>query len=362
MTISSETEVSPDELIDQWMAVDLDSWTRRVIARHFDKESGSLYWLERVHELSFDPRDITKYGELVEFGPFLLDDLRSQDPARMVPLSVPRPLVGRVWDSGGTTGSPCRAFYTKEMLLHRGVWRRWSYVNEGFEPGRSWLHAAPTGPHLIGNGTSELSELYASVVFSIDMDPRWIKRLVRAGRLAEADDYTDHLIDQISDVLTCQNVSYLNTTPALLLALARQRPELVAGLRGARLSGTQVTPDIYRELIAALDGGICGISYGNTFGNAASLPVEQDGGLIPYAPNYPQVTMAVVDKNDWRTTVAYGAIGQVRLTVLHEDLFIPNILERDQAVRHDLGGRWPCDGVANVRPLQVSRATPEGLY
>ena len=45
MTISSETEVSPDELIDQWMAVDLDSWTRRVIARHFDKESGSLYWL-----------------------------------------------------------------------------------------------------------------------------------------------------------------------------------------------------------------------------------------------------------------------------------------------------------------------------
>jgi hypothetical protein len=50
------------------------------------------------------------------------------------------------------------------------------------------------------------------------------------------------------------------------------------------------------------------------------------------------------------------------LTVLHDDLFLPNILERDQGERYDPGGRWPCDGVANVRPFQVTRATPEGLY
>lgn len=239
MVSSPELTVPPEQPIDRWMPIDLDAWTRRVVARHFDKELGNLYWLGWVHDLSFDPREITKYDELVEFGTFPFDELRSRGPAQMVLLSVPWPLVDRAWDSGGATGTPCCAFYTKEMLLHRGVWLRWPYVNEGFEPGNPWLHAEPASPHLIGNGMPELSELYASLAFSIDMDPQRIKRLVCAARLAEADGYPDHLIDQISDVVTCQNVSYINTTPALLRALAGRRPELVAQLRGARLSGTQ---------------------------------------------------------------------------------------------------------------------------
>jgi hypothetical protein len=72
--------------------------------------------------------------------------------------------------------------------------------------------------------------------------------------------------------------------------------------------------------------------------------------------------MAVADPADWTIPVAYGATGQLRLTVLYEDLFLPNIVERDQAVRYDTDGVWPCDGVANVRPLQVSSTAPEGLY
>ncbi|HEV2347241.1 MAG TPA: hypothetical protein VGS97_24305, partial [Actinocrinis sp.] len=69
------------------------------------------------------------------------------------------------------------------------------------------------------------------------------------------------------------------------------------------------------------------------------MPVEQDGDLISYAPSCPQDTMTVVDIHDWRTTVAHGATGQVRLTVLHEDQFTPNIFERDQAVRYDVDRR-----------------------
>jgi hypothetical protein len=50
------------------------------------------------------------------------------------------------------------------------------------------------------------------------------------------------------------------------------------------------------------------------------------------------------------------------MTVLHEDLLLPNILERDVAMRYDTGPEWPCDGVANVRPLYDLRTTPEGIY
>jgi hypothetical protein len=118
---------------------------------------------------------------------------------------------------------------------------------------------------------------------------------------------------------------------------------------------------MYRAFKAALQGGICGLTYGNTFGNAACLEVGPDAELMAYVPNYPQVTMAVVDKSDQSTPVSPGAVGQVRLTVLHEDLFLPNILERDQALRHRTD-QWPCDGVANVRPLQTTSSAPEGLY
>jgi hypothetical protein len=351
-----------DAMVDRWLATDLDAWTRRVVRRHFDPDLGSPYWLERARELDFDPRDITRHTELAAFGPFPLAILRDGDPERLVPRAVPRPLVGRVWDSGGTTGDPCRVFYTPEMIRHRGVWRRWSFVTEGFRPGRAWLQATPTGPHLIGNGTWEVSDLFSSLVYAIDMDPRWVKRLIRAGRLADVADYTAHLLGQMVDVLKHGRVDYVNTTPALLAALLRDHPDIVTTLAGVRLSGTQLSSAMWRDFKAALRDGPVGVSYGNTFGNAAGLPAEDDGELLPYLPNYPQVTMAVVDKADGATVVGYGEVGRVRLTVLHDDLFLPNVLERDQALRFDTGPAFPCDGVANVRPLQVTSAAPEGLY
>ncbi|MET1074465.1 MAG: hypothetical protein ABWY11_17590 [Umezawaea sp.] len=362
MTVPDLTPAQCQDLVDRWLGTDLDAWTREVVRRHFDPETGSPYWLRTASELPFDPRDITRYDQLADLGPTDLDLLRHTDPAEFVPLAVPRPLSGRVWDSGGTTGSPCRVFYTPDMIVHRGVWRWWSFVTEGFEPHRRWLQATPTGPHLIGNGTWEVSGLHGGMAYAIDMDPRWVKRLISAGRLAEATDYTNHLLDQMLDVLGGGRVDYLNTTPALLKALLRKDPAAVARLRGVRLSGTQLSPQLYREFVAALDGGICGLSYGNTFGNAAGLPVEQGGDLMPYTPNYPQVTMAVVDRADERTVVPPGAVGRVRLTVLHRDLFLPNVLERDEAVHHRPTSGLPSDGVANVRPLAAVRTGVEGLY
>jgi hypothetical protein len=352
--------VSP--LIDQWLSEDLDDWTKRTVRRHFDAATGSPYWLDRATRLSFDPRDITRYEQLSAFGPFPLGELRRLDPAELVPLDLPRPLAGRIWESGGTTGEPCRVYYSEPMLEHRCLWRRWAVEREGFAPGKNWLQATPTGPHLIGYGAWDLADLYGARVYGIDFDPRWVKRLLRGSKLREAMQYTEHIVDQIAGILTTQPVDYLVTTPALLQAVARREPELVAQLKGARLSGTHVTPEVWRLLAKALDGGLLGIQYGNTFGNALTLTVRQDSDLIPYVPNYPHITMAVVDTDDFTRVVNYGDYGQVRLTVMHEDLFLPNILERDLALRYDTRDEWPCDGVANVSPMQDLNVGPEGLY
>lgn len=100
---------------------------------------------------------------------------------------------------------------------------------------------------------------------------------------------------------------------------------------------------------------------GNAFGDAAGLPVEQNAELLPYVPNHPQVTMNVVRKEDWSTVVEYGTVGRVRPTAPHEDLFLPHILERDQALRYDTGSGWPSGRVANATPLQTASSAPEGL-
>lgn len=351
------------ELIDRWLTLDRDEWTRHVVRRHFDPETGSPYWLERAAaDRSFDPRDITRYDQLVELGPFPLDVLRQQDPARMVPKAVARPLQGRVWETGGTTGTPCRVFYTKQMLEHRAIWRRWMIHNSGFERDRTWLHAAPVGPHLYGQTAWELADGFASMIYTIDMDPRWVKRLVRSGRQGEVNKYVTHLLEQVTNVLTTQTVNYMVTTPALFQALVKAHPELVGKLGGVQLGGTQLTPEMYRDFEATLGGGITSYHYGNTLGNCVGLLSECDGEFMPCASTYPVVNHDVVDRTDKRTIVGYGETGRIRLTHLSEDLFLPNVLERDQAFRYDTGDRWPCDGVANVRPLYESKQAPEGLF
>jgi hypothetical protein len=351
-----------ETLVKQWLAEDLDAWTAHVVRRHFDPDEGSPYWLNRAAMLPFDPRDITRYEELRALGPFQLGELQALDPANLVPNAVRRPLAGRVWETGSTTGNPCRVFYTEPMLRHRGAWRRWAVEREGFEPGRNWLQATPTGPHLIGHGAWDLVQQYDARIYGVDFDPRWVKQRLRAGRAAEAQEYTDHVIDQCVGVLSTQPIDYLLTTPALFQALARREPELVAVLRGARMTGTHATSAMWKAFTKAMPDGPIVVMYGNTFGNSVALPVRDGGRLMAHVPNYPQVTMSVVDTNDWTRIVGYGEHGQVLLTIMHEDLFLPNVRERDIAMRYETGDEWPCDGVANVRPLHDTHAVPEGIY
>ncbi|RLL68648.1 arylcarboxylate reductase [Streptomyces sp. Z26] len=348
--------------VERALDTDLDAWTRDVLRRHFDPESGSPYWLKQRPELGFDPLDITRYDELSAFGNFDLTQLRDMDPFDMLPQAVPRPLSGRVYESGGTTGSPCRVFYTERMAQHHAAWLHRGQQVAGFEPGRTWVFAGPSGPHIIGNGMERVTRLSDSVLYGIDLDPRWVKELIRGSRLREMNQYVDHVTGQVIDILASREVDYLETTPALFQVLLRKRPELVAKLAGIGVSGTHISPSQYADFKAAIAGDVVGLRYGNTFGCGMGLPVEEGSGTMAYVSNYPQVTHAVVDRDDPTRVVGYGELGRVRLTVLHEDLFVPNVLERDQAVRHDTGPQWPCDGVANVEPLTKSNSAPEGLY
>lgn len=356
------TDARPAPTFERWLDTDLDAWTRKVLHRHFDPETGTPYWLKQQPELGFNPLDITRYDELSAFGNFDLTQLRDIDPVDMVPQAVPRPLGGRIYESGGTTGAPCRAFYTNSMMEHHAEWLRLQHQLAGMEMGSTWLFAGPSGPHVIANGVETAARWNACILYGIDLDPRWVKELIRGTRLSEMNHYVDHVIGQVIDILSNRRVDYLDTTPAMLQQLLRKAPELVAKLKGLALAGTQISRAQYDEFKAAIAGDAMSLRYGNTFGCGMGLPAAEGSDLLTYVSNYPQVTHAVVDKDDPTRVVEYGELGRVRLTVMHEDLFLPNILERDQAIRFDTGPDWPCDGVANVTPLRDSKSAPEGLY
>jgi hypothetical protein len=58
-----------------------------------------------------------------------------------------------------------------------------------------------------------------------------------------------------------------------------------------------------------------------------------------------------------------GETGQVCITVLSEERFLPRVLERDQAERWRPLPALGWEGVANVRPLaQLEASMTEGVY
>jgi hypothetical protein len=240
--VSAAADVSPavrgaecDTLIEDRLETDLDAWTRKVVARHIHPETGSSYRLRCSTRLDVDARDITRYEQLTAFGPFPVDVPSSQDPTDLVPVDVPRPSTGRARDTGGPTGTPCRVSCPPAMPLHRGAWHRWIFVAKGFTEGRTRLRASPTGPGLISNGVREVPDLDAGQAYAVD-NSRRVERLARAGRPADAAESTTRL-------------------------------------PGVRLRVGRSSPDSYRNFEAAMDDGIRGRGYGNTFGYAAGPPV-----------------------------------------------------------------------------------------
>jgi hypothetical protein len=233
----------------------------------------------------------------------------------------------------------------------------------------NWLVLAPTGPHMVGELVRRQAAARGGICFTIDLDPRWVKKLIAAGRTEEADAYAEHLIDQAAPVLESQDVGVLMSTPPLLERLAR-RDHLVELVRSkAELivwGGAHMDADsrhLYRTEV--FPGLTLAGNYGSTMvlGGAAERPGLTDDDPCIFDPFSPYITFSVVDP-DTRQPVAYGERGQVVMNHVSKSFLLPNNLERDTATRiQPLAGQVG-DSVADVRPVQLfdNEAVIEGVY
>jgi phenylacetate-coenzyme A ligase PaaK-like adenylate-forming protein len=349
---------------------DPDEFIRAAMDWHFSPTTGSRFWLERTKSLEFDPRaDVKRFEDLPLF-PNVANELRDVRAQDLIPQGYgPNPEVIGVFESGGTTGAPKRIVLLGDWCDHLLAWYAAYMDARGMPRNCNWLVMIPSGPHVVGELWRRLAAALGGLSFMIDLDPRWVKRLIAAGKADEAEAYGEYLIDQAALVLQTQDVDILLCTPPLLERLAR-REDLVELVRqkvqAIEWVGTHMDADtrqLYRTEVfpgLALAGG-----YGTTLG-LAGLPerpgLDNDDPCI-FDPFSPYTTFSVVEPATGHT-VAYGERGQVLMNHVSKSFLLPNNLERDLATRiRPLEGQIG-DSIADVTPLERFDDEPviEGVY
>ena len=349
----------------------LDEHVCEIVQWHFDPENGTPFWIEYAEKSNFDPRkDVHGFEDLRKFTPFEDEWLRGGPMRRWVPKAYQgRPI--HVFETGGTTGIPKSRIAIEDFRIDYELFSE-TLPDEYFPKGSNWLMLGPTGPRRLRLAVEHLAQHRGGICFGLDLDPRWVIKLINKGWTEHLEAYKSHVIDQAMTLLSAgHDLKVLFTTPKLLEALALRLEDegsslKEAGFTGVFSGGTEFTPQWTRFAVEELlDGVYITPTYGNTLmGLAASRPVVPDDGykITYYAPQ-PRAVIEVVDPDDGTSVVDYGQTGRVRLTTLTKEFFVPGFLERDEGEREPPYESYPWDGVSGVRPFQqFASTTTVGVY
>ncbi len=355
----------------------LNAHTYETVQWHFHESTGCPFWLEKKGQLKFDPlTEVRTFDDLQKFPLFEDDWLRGGPVRRWVPRAyADKPIY--VFETGGTTGVPKSRVVIDDFRTDYELFSE-TLPDQFFPKGANWLMLGPSGPRRLRLAVEHLCQYRGGICFCIDLDPRWVIKLMKKGWMEHLEAYKQHCIDQAITVLTAgHDVKCLFATPKLLDALAialEDRGTSIGevGITGVFSGGTEFTPQWTRYCVEELFGGPpekSGIymtpTYGNTLmGLACSKPVtaEENYKISYYAPQ-PRAVTQVVDFDDHEQPVAYGETGRVKLTTLTKEFFVPGFLERDEGEREAPFERFPWDGVSGVRPYRgFASQTTVGVY
>jgi phenylacetate-coenzyme A ligase PaaK-like adenylate-forming protein len=344
----------------------LDAWVREVVAWHFDPQTGTPFWLDWASRASFDPRrEVRTYDDLDRFGEFQDEWLRGGPVRRWVPRGYAHRPVS-IFETGGSTGVPKARINIDDFRTDYEMFSA-TLPDAYFPQGADWLQVGPSGPRRLRLAVEHLCQHRGGICFMVDLDPRWVIKLIKSGDMAMMERYKAHVIDQAQTLLRAhEGIRCLFTTPKLLEALCEKVSLKKLGVTGVFCGGTEMTPQFHRFAVEELlEGAYFAATYGNTLMGLATHKPREDGGPwdIIYYPPAPRAMMEVVDPDRPERVVEYGRTGRVRLTTLTREFFMPRFLERDEAEREPPCDLYPWDGVKNVRPFSRFQSTVvEGVY
>jgi phenylacetate-coenzyme A ligase PaaK-like adenylate-forming protein len=353
----------------------LDAQVREVVRWHFSPDTGTPFWLERAKSFKFNPlKDVQGFDDLKLFD-FFEDDWLRGAPGLDIRRWVPHGYAGKpvyVFETGGTTGIPKSRIVIDDFRIDYEMFSD-TLPEKFFPKGSNWLMLGPSGPRRLRLAVEHLAQYRGGICFCIDLDPRWVVKLIKKGWMEHLRAYQDHCIDQAMTILSAgHNVRCMFTTPKLLDALCKRLEEQgssisKAGITGIFCGGTEMTSQWIRFTIEEYLGP--GVYIAPTYGNtlmglaAAEMPAAATGYKIAYYAPQPRAVAQVVDFNDYNKPVEYGQTGRVLLTTLTKEFFVPRFAERDEGEREPPSAKYPWDGVSGVRPFhEIAAQTTVGVY
>lgn len=350
----------------------LDAHVREIIEWHFSPETGPPFWLDWAEKAGWNPRrEIGGYADLVKFGHFEDEWLRGGPVRRWVPRAyADRPVY--VFETGGTTGVPKSRVTVNDFRIDYELFSA-TLPDEFFPRGSNWLMLGPSGPRRLRLAVEHLAQHRGGISFCLDLDPRWVIKLIKRGAMAELKLYQEHVIDQAVTILRAgHDIRCMFATPKLVDALANRLESEGSSIReegvtGVFCVGTEMTAQWARFACEELLGPevYLAATYGNTLmGLAASKPLTAaESYKISYYAPQPRAVLEVVDLDDEETPVGIGETGRVMLTTLTREFFVPRFLERDEAELEPPTDRYPWPGVSGVRPFRgFASTTTVGVY
>src|SRR5476649_2676408 len=350
----------------------LDAQVREIIEWHFNPETGSPFWVEAVAgknpnlQVKFDPRkEIKCFEDLKKFGLFEDDWLRGGPVRRWLPKALwDKPTY--VFETGGTTGIPKSRVVVDDFRIDYETFSA-TLPDKFFPKASNWLMLGPSGPRRLRLAVEHLAQFRGGICFCVDLDPRWVVKVIKKGWMEHLKAYQEHIIDQAMTVLSAgHEVKCIFTTPKLLDALAQRLEKegssiAKAGISGIFFGGTEMTSQWIRFTIEEYLGGDVYIAptYGNTLMGlaAAEMPTAKDNYKIAYYAPQPRAVAQVVDFKDYGKEVEVGQTGRVLLTTLTKEFFVPRFAERDEGEKEPPYEKYPWPGVSGVRPFHEIAAT-----
>ncbi len=350
----------------------LDEQTVRTVRLHFDPQLGAPFWLEQVQTYKFNPlTEINCFDDLKKFPLFEDEWLRGGPVTKFLPKKWHNEYK-YTFETGGTTGIPKSRCVVKDHWIDYEEFSK-TLPDESFPRGANWLMLGPSGPRRLRLAVEHLCQFRGGICFCVDLDPRWVVKLLKKGDVAGAKAYADHVVDQAYTILTAgHDVQCMFATPKLLEALAlRVMDEGTSlaelGIKGIFAGGTEFTPQWYRFCREELLGPEVYITptYGNTLmGLACGKPFDPaDNFKITYYAPQPRAAIEVVTFDDYSKVVGYGETGRVKLYTLTDELFVPGFMERDEGEREKPHQKYPWDGISGTRPFhEFAKTTTVGVY
>ena len=344
----------------------LDDHVREIVRWHFSPETGAPFWLKFAENLDFDPlKEIGGYDDLKVLGHFQDEWLRGGPVRRWVPKAYAKEPV-YVFETGGSTGVPKSRINIRDFQIDYEIFSQ-SLSDETFPRGSDWLMLGPSGPRRLRLAVEYLAQLRGGICFMVDLDPRWVNRLIKYGQHQELDAYKDHVVNQALNILRAhENIQCLFTTPKLLEALCQKISLKKIGIKGIFCGGTEMDAQFHRFAREELVPGIDFVpTYGNTLmGLACCKPFDPaDNYAIIYYPPQPRAVIELVNRDNPEEPVNDGETGRVMLTTLTREFFMPRFLERDEAERAEPIDQYPWGGVRNLRLLSdLQETVVVGVY